>query len=233
MRTTRILSITFVVAATVVCSWTVNAVAGNPNPGVAPLTSNPYGKSYGEWIAAWEQWIEAIPLGVNPANDPDGSQCAINQAGPVWFLAGTFSGSASRNCTIPAGKAIFFPLDVYFDDYPCPDPNFRPAPGQSLEAFLLADAKTFVDPVNELEADLDGRVFKDLFSYRVQSRLFPFTAAISLKDLDGCVTGSPQLAVADGYWLLLEPLSRGEHTLHFRAASPAFSMDITYHLTIR
>jgi len=63
--------------------------------------------------------------------------------------------------------------------------------------------------------------------------LFPFTAAISLKDLDGCVTGSPQLAVADGYWLLLEPLSRGEHTLHFRAASPAFSIETTYHLTIR
>src|SRR5262245_48298847 len=233
MRTRKMMPMMFMMAAAGVLSWAVTAFAGDSNPGVAPPTSSPHGKTYGEWAAEQAKWGMAIPLGVNPANDPDGSQCAINQAGPVWFLAGTFNGSASRNCTIPAGKAIFFPLDAYFDDYPCPDPNFRPAPGQSLEAFLIADAKTFVDPVNELEADLDGRVFTDLFSYRAHSRLFPFTAPISLHDVDGCVTGSPQLAVVDGYWLFLEPLSPGEHTLHFRAASPAFSIEVTYHLTIR
>ena len=179
------------------------------------------------------------PARGQPGHDPDGSQCAINQSGPVWFLAGTFGGNATRHCTIPAGTAIFFPLDVYTDDYPCPEPpppeppTFQPAPGQSLEAFLLADAKKVIDTVNELVADLDGQPLTHLFSYRANSQLFSFTGAESLRALDGCVTGSPQLAVADGYWLLLEPLSRGRHTLHFRAALPGFSNDVTYHLTIR
>jgi len=135
MRTRKMMPMMAMVAVAVVLSWAVTAFAGDPNSGVAPPTSSPHGKTYGEWAAEHAKWGMAIPLGVNPANDADGSQCAINQAGPVWFLAGTFTGNASRNCTIPAGRAIFFPLDAYFDDYPCPDPNFRPAPGQSLEAF--------------------------------------------------------------------------------------------------
>lgn len=28
----------------------------------------------------------------------------------MWFLAGTFGGPATRECSIPAGKQLFFPL---------------------------------------------------------------------------------------------------------------------------
>jgi len=237
MRTRKWMSVLFSVAATVVLFGAVTALAGDANPGVASPKSKPYGRTYGEWGAEWWKWIYSIPSGVNPALDPDGSQCAINQSGPVWFLAGTFGGNATRHCTIPAGTAIFFPLFDYIDDYPCPDDwHFEPAPGQSIEAFLIADAKAVVDNVTNLVADLDDRPFANLFSYRAHSMLFPFTAAVSLQQagIDACITGSPQLAVADGYWLLLKPLSRGEHTLHFGGTtSGGFSNDVTYHLSIR
>ena len=62
MRTRKVLSITFVVAATVVCSWAVTVVAGDSNPGVAPPTSKPYGKSYGEWAAEQAKWGDDVPL---------------------------------------------------------------------------------------------------------------------------------------------------------------------------
>ena len=113
------MTVMFGIAATVVLCGAITALAGDAHPRVAPPTSRPHGRTYGEWAAEWVKWFYAIPLGVNPATDPDGSQCAINQSGPVWFLAGAFE-SATRNCTIPAGTAIFFPLDVYTDDYPCP-----------------------------------------------------------------------------------------------------------------
>ena len=94
-------------------------------------------------------------------------------------------------------------------------PPFQPAPGQSLEAFLIADAAATINQANQLMAVLDGQSIADLSSFRFHSQLFSFTAAASLQAVDPCVTGSPQLAVVDGYWLLLKPLSPGTHTLTF------------------
>jgi hypothetical protein len=40
--------------------------------------------------------------------------------------------------------------------------------------------------------------------------------------------------VADGIQIMVEPLSKGRHTIHFHAEAPAFNLllDITYNLTI-
>ena len=111
MRTRKMIPMMFMIAAAVVLSWAVTAFAGHPNPGVAPPTSSPYGKTYGEWAAEQAKWGEAIPLGVNPANDPDGSQCAINQDGPVWFLPSVIPSGrpfvASRSCTIAMSSSLY------------------------------------------------------------------------------------------------------------------------------
>ena len=37
----------------------------NPNPGVLPPNSKPYGMSYGEWNAGWYQWAASMPLDHN------------------------------------------------------------------------------------------------------------------------------------------------------------------------
>ena len=48
--------------------------------------------------------------------------------------------------------------------------------------------------------------------------------------------GSKSPAVADGYYLMLEPLSVGYHTIHFTGKlaidSYYFSLDVTYNLTV-
>ena len=38
----------------------------NYNPGVMPINSHPYGKSYGEWHTAWWQWAVSLPVDQNP-----------------------------------------------------------------------------------------------------------------------------------------------------------------------
>jgi len=120
------------------------------------------------------------------------------------------------------------------NDYPCPDPLFQPPPGQTLEEFLTDGAKAVIDPVDRLDVEVDGRSLRPLTRFRFTSQLFQFTGASELQgSLDPCVTGSPQLGVSDGYWLMLRPLAVGQHTLHFTGgATGGFVTDVTYTLTI-
>ena len=51
------------------------------------------------------------PAAENPVFDTSGQYCALRQVGDVWFLAGAFGGPpVVRNCEVPAGKSLFFPL---------------------------------------------------------------------------------------------------------------------------
>jgi hypothetical protein len=164
--------------------------------------------------------------------------CGLGQSDSLWFLAGTVGqGPVTRSCTIPTGKALFFPIIGYINDYPCPDPNFQPPPGQTLEQFLTEGAEAVINLVTQLEVVVDGQPLSDLFSYRATSRLFTFTADPSLVAFDSCVTGTEQYGVTDGYWILLNPLPPGAHTVFFRAVidfggGNTFEVQVTYNLTI-
>jgi hypothetical protein len=105
------------------------------------------------------------------------------------------------------------------NDFPCPDPNFKPAPGQPLYDFLRDGIAPVVDAVDGLDVHLDGHALANPFAYRVTSRhLFDVTGDGSLATvLDGCITGSPQPAVSDGYFTMLRGLDRGSHTLAIHA----------------
>ena len=88
--------------------------AQNANPGVIPPNAKAYSMTYGEWSAKWWQWALSLPVGQNPFFDQGGdcSHGANGQVGPVWFLTGVInvSGMAERDCTVPVGKALLFPL---------------------------------------------------------------------------------------------------------------------------
>ncbi len=209
---------------------------GNVNPGLLPPQGLAFGKTYGDWGAAWWAWALSIPFGSNPIFDPTGADQAQNQSGPVWFLAGNTGGSSERSVTLPAGKAIFLPLINIENDYPCPDPTFQPAPGQSLFDFLKQGATALIEGhVDELDAALDDRTFANLFAYRGTSSLQTFTGDLSLTSTyDPCITGTPQPFVSDGYWLLLKPLTPGRHTLSFSVSAfgGGFTIDMLYHLNV-
>jgi hypothetical protein len=126
----------------------------------------------------------------------------------------------TRTCLVPRGKYILFPAWSYLNDYPCPDPTFEPPPGQSLEAWLTAGAREFVDRVAGLTVRIDGREVRTS-SRRITTPLFSFTGDISLKPkLDGCITGKKQSGVSDGFWLMIAPPKPGEHMLEIEATSP-------------
>jgi hypothetical protein len=197
----------------------------NINPGVYPPDSPPYNLTYGEWSAKWWQWVLSLPQDINPLVDQTGEHCAQAQSGPVWFLAGTFGGSVERTCTIPEGKAILFPI--------LNSGNVKTDPSETEED-LRVTTKEAVDNPAILEASIDGVPLHNLQNYRAESPLFNVTLP------EGNIFGVPELnseAVSDGYWIMLQPLPVGDHSVNFRGADTAAAAgglvtEVTYKLTI-
>lgn len=208
---------------------------------VVPQNGLVAGKTYAEWSAEWFKWIMKIPAGQNPFFDMTGASCAIDQQGPVFFLVGLpgiQDASVTRTCSIPAGKHLFFPVINYINDFPCPDPSFAPYPGQTLEEFLRAGAVAILGAPSKILVDVDGVAFADGELFRFTSKMFDFTGDPSLTaNFDPCVTGSVQQGASDGWWIMLEPLPPGAHTVHFAgtntANGAAFTIDTTYTLTVQ
>jgi len=204
-----------------------------PNPELFPKDAHPYGASMATWGDRLSQWIYEHPFEHNPLFDQTGADCGIDQHGPVWFLprigssAPVFSGT--RSCTIPRHKAILLQIGNAIDTYPCPDPNFHPAPGQSLYDFLTKDAKPVMDTVNLLEVSIDGKALSNVMSYRyVSNDIFHITGDPSLvQKLDPCITGKPQPAISDGFFMMFKPLEPGQHTLHVHGTN-TIDQDKTY-----
>lgn len=189
------------------------------------------GQSVAALTQGFWQRLVSIPPGVTPAEDDEGLNRGINQPDGFWFVGGPVVPSFSRSCVIPAGRAIVVPLFAVFNDFPCPDLSFKPAPGQSLEVFLLAGIAPFIDGVSLVDAQLDARTLK---VRRVATPVFGFTGAAGLTGVDPCITGSPQLGVSDGHWVFIDPPPRGDHVLLVRVVSDVLgSSEGTYTLKIR
>jgi hypothetical protein len=192
-----------------------------------PPQAEGYGRTYGEWAAAWWQWALGAPAAVNPLIDPTGEFCDGGQEGPVWFLAGNFGVYSERACTVPPGKALFFPVVNYLVS-----PLF--GDGETEEQ-IRASANAYIDNVTALEATVDGVSIENLDPFRAESPAF----AIELPegDLIGMGPGVIELALTDGYWILLGPLPAGDHVVRFRGEvaggfPDGFETEVVYSLTV-
>lgn len=199
------------------------------------------GKSYNELAGKWTNWLTAEPIATNPAFDPDGRFCDLNQHGDVWFLASTFEGVVDRVCVVPAGKAIFLSLGGVFLSFA---PEF-PAAGDACLQMATDLEKVRCDVNNDVpvapnvsfEATLDGEPIEDLLAFRAQSKPGGFTLRVPnpsfLTDL-GFAPGDRSTAVADGYFLFLKPLEQGRHSLTFRMITPGQpDTGVNYRLIVR
>jgi len=189
---------------------------------------------YPELTADWWTWGTGI-FPDSPILDETGELCAQGQMGKVWFLAGNFGGTTTRECTVPRGKALFFPLlNTLW---------WAPEDGDTAAELRVPANGQIEVPGIELTAEVDGVPIEDLFGYRAQSP--PGGGEYRVEEGSfgnlafGLAPGVRDPAVADGYWIMLEPLSEGMHTVVIGARVPdAFGpgvdlvIDVTYHLTM-
>jgi hypothetical protein len=182
---------------------------------------HPFGKSWEKWAAIWCSWMLSIPKKKNPSLDETGKYCSMNQNDEnVWFLTGTFGNivPVKRKCTIPAGKAIFFPILVKEDSLE-EDSDLR------TELELIKRSRDATNRVVHMEATIDGEKVGRLESYRVQSEVFDLT--FPENNVYGVRPGLTR-SVCDGYWLFIKPLQIGKHFIDFKGET---SLNEAYTLT--
>jgi hypothetical protein len=188
------------------------------------------GKTYAQWSVAWWQWAPTISEPNSPVTDDTGADCAVGQQGPVWFLAGTTGGTATRSCTIPSDKAILFPVI-----------NGECSTLEKVPANQLAACATGqMDAVTKTSASVDGTDI-DLgrpgpnARFRFTSDPLVFRITFAPDNGFGVKAGTGK-AVADGYWVLVRPLTVGSHTIDFhgKAVFPGFTFEegVHYNLTV-
>ena len=134
------------------------AVENRINPNVVSPGTKIHGKGYGEWSAEWWKFVQSIPSSDNPLLHDD--TCEVGQSGPVWFLTGKWGGSpiiATRHCTVPSGKYLFFPVvDICLD-------NVGYDPPKTVEE-LRAAAREQINSYVGTRCWLDGKDLQGLSS---------------------------------------------------------------------
>jgi hypothetical protein len=198
-----------------------------------PASPKVHGQSIGDWGLAWWQWVLNFPTASNPNVQNGPIDCDAGQSGAVWFLAGNFGGAlgeanpAVRSCTVKKGKALFFPLlnGVFWTPEDCAD-----------EEACRTGVSVGVDAIISWTCTVDGvACVRSVPVVRAQSAAKPLNlpeGSIAVTDF-GYAAGLRPIAVADGYWVMLDPLPSGSHTIHFTAAGPGFSLDVSYTITVK
>ena len=220
--------------------YTVPTATAQPPPGNTTVigtievflpNSMPYNKTYGEWNQIWWQWAQMEPIESNPIHDPTGERCAVNQFDPnVWFLAGTTGGRVDRDCTIPALKALFFPL-LNTECSTAEDPSLTTE--EALRDCARNNAPDRAQVI--LRASIDGQEIPNLERYWTESSLYNYT--LPEGNIWGVAPG-PTQQVAAGYYLMVKPLPPGLHTVQFSGANidltgtQTFATEVIYNLTV-
>jgi hypothetical protein len=229
----RILSVLGLLTITMVLAGVASVVAADID--IAPSQTEPAGQTYGRWAAEWWQWALGVPAAENPVLDTTGQNCAQRQIGDVWFLAGSFGGDpVDRNCEVPAGKSLFFPLinNVY-------GAFLNDPPETRTEEYVRDQAK----------CTAPARISLRIDGFNIPKALLTFTGAsgsqspiFNVQLPPGNVVGDektiPELVLSpsaeQGYYVFLYPLRPGHHTIKWTSSgcTPGNSQDITYHLNV-
>jgi hypothetical protein len=105
---------------------------------------------------------------------------------------------------------------------------------------MRATSKSTIDTVTDLSVFVDGVPIKKTLVQRVQSQVFevalPEDNVFDKPCVDAGLGNVPggiySPAVDDGYYVALQPLKPGGHTIQFHAAGGGGSQDVTYSLTV-
>jgi hypothetical protein len=214
-------------------SFTFSTASASVN--IFPPDSKPYGLTHAEHAKNFWKWLLPQPANNTPADDPTGEKCLNGQANStsqVFYLSENAGGRSERICEVPVGKGLLIPImEVEESD--------KEMPNSSIED-LASAAKKDQDSVNSLYLQIDGKEWKyaDLIKYRINPTdafqvVFPDNAIF------GVTKGGPANVVADGFYILTEPLTKGNHSVHFKSSlicldpdcsDPNYVQDVQYNI---
>jgi hypothetical protein len=195
---------------------------------VVPPGAKVHGLTYGEWSAEW--WQQAVRQTGAPGTPFASGEvdCAAMGARNVVFLVGTTEATgpeAERSCTVRKNQPILLPAI---------NGECSEAEGDGdTDAELRTCAAGLADQFTNVHVVVDGVPLSGLDRHRFASPLFRFSPVED--NLFDIPAAERSKSVADGYWVMLGGLGRGEHTVSFGGELPAFDFvtETTYTLTVR
>jgi hypothetical protein len=187
------------------------------------------GQSIAEWTEDWWMWALQAPLATNPLLDQTGADANVENGEAVHFIAGTFEGTVGRTFEVPGGKPLLIPMVNFIaNKFDVDAPSEVDQQKVEIDKTLEADIAS-VD-VNSLFAEIDGVRINNLSSHLEETDFFspgqaqPGSLLEFLSENNVDETGNPNPALpgddqfptkSAGYWLMIEHLAPGPHTLHF------------------
>ena len=214
----------------------ISFAVGENSVNIFPPESKPYGLSYEQHVKNFWKWLLSIPQDKSPWEDETGENCDIGQletnASTIFYLSSNGGGKSDRVCTLPAGKGLFIPVSPM-------EISDKEAPNRSIED-LHKIAKKDQDSVTSLYLKINDKEYtrQELSKYRIPTEdfevLFPKNPVFG-------VTEGISKAVADGYYIITEPLEKGNYTILYKSSlicpeidciQPNFAQDIKYNLIV-
>lgn len=161
------------------------------------------GLSASELSIKWWKWAMSSSDDSNPVRDLTGKNCATQQSGNVWFLAGGFGSSKiKRSCVMPSGKIIFFPIInmLYYQKF-------------GEEAYSCAEAKEDAalnnDTAIDLYAEINGVAVAEPKRYRAATQ----KCFNVFENRPNSYNAYP--SASDGYWIAVGPFKKGKYNIKF------------------
>ena len=216
-------------------SWISPSAASVDSVNIFPPENKPYGLPYEQHVKDFWKWVISLPIEKSPWSDSSGQDCSIEQLetnSSVFYLSGNGGGKSDRTCKVPAGKGLFIPVSPF-------EISDKEAPSASVED-LHKIAKKDQDSVTSLYLKIGDREYspQDLGKYRIATE--DFEVIFPQNAIFGASEGISK-AVADGYYVITEPLAKGNYTITYKSSlicpgtdciEPNFAQDITYKLFV-
>ena len=190
------------------------------------------GRSIAEWTAAWWTWAVQAPAAQNPLADTTGASAGVNNGGPVFFVAGSdgSSGAVTRTFDVPAGRPLLVPMINFFDTEPSIHDSGEPLADRQAAANIVVNNWLASVDTASLFASIDGAAVRE-------SGAVPRSDGIVLDGADRgrqrdrvnatvCEVGDVlDPTKSAGYWLMIDGLTPGPHTLHLGGSTNEFTTD--------
>jgi hypothetical protein len=197
---------------------------------IAAPAAEVLGTSMEDWTENWWTWVLQAPADTNPQLDETGEWADVDNDGPVYFVAGAFGGTWERTFTVEAGKPLLLPVSnlLYLGTAELSEEASMIEADASFDAWEQSDAN--------LSATIDGVPVENLSAYLVRSDFFTPGNPEPQSFLDETL-GIPQSddlypSASTGYWLMIEGLTPGEHTIAFSGTVAGNSVSVTDHVFI-
>ena len=218
-----------------ILSAILSTASASSSVGIFAPKSKPYGLSYEEQIENYWQWLISLPADQSPYKDKTGINCAHGQSetnSSVFYLSGGGGGKFSRTCNVPAGKGVLIPVMVV-------EVSDKEVPGASIED-LRRIAQKDQDSVTSLYLKIGDKEYltQELKKYRTPTSEFEVVFP------KNAIFGAPQgagKAVADGHYIITEPLEKGIYNVIWKSslscqtpdcAEANFAEDMNYKLIV-